>query len=361
MATEAVTASEHEHLADAAVSAGVPYGPSWVDRLLSWIEGLPGPTWLAYLALGAALTAFSIAQVMLGGETDALTIAENGFWGLVIAVTLWLVHHLAGVAGEAFDAFRPLLTVTDTEAARLRYELRVTPPGPALAILVFSAVSSPLYWWLDPASSAVAGLSPVQLALRFISEAFFGGLLLAFAYQSIRQLRAVARIHSEATQVDLFRPAPLYAFSVLTSRTAIVLALIFAITSAVGAVQGGDQGSGTVFIGYALIGVVLGAFVFVVPLLGMRRRISAEKARLQGEVGKRIETTIDAVHAAVDGGDLSSAASMNDALGVLIAERDLVEKLPTFPWRPGTLGAVLTAIALPLGLWVATRLLERVI
>ncbi len=39
----------------------------------------------------------------------------------------------------------------------------------------------------------------------------------------------------------------------------------------------------------------------------------------------------------------------------------MVEKLPTWPWRQGTIGAFVTAILLPIGLWLVTRLLERVI
>ncbi|MGH7425775.1 MAG: hypothetical protein ACREJP_06375, partial [Candidatus Methylomirabilales bacterium] len=31
-----------------------PYPPSWVDRLTDWVERLPIPWWLFYLALGAA-------------------------------------------------------------------------------------------------------------------------------------------------------------------------------------------------------------------------------------------------------------------------------------------------------------------
>jgi hypothetical protein len=265
------------------------------------------------------------------------------------------------VAADALDAFRPSLTVTDAEAARLRYELTVIPAIPALGILAFSAVFTPLYWWYDPVGSAVVGLTTGGLVGRFFSESFFGGLLVVFAYQSIRQLRAVDRIHRGATRVDLFKPAPLYAFSVLTSRTAIMLALVFTVPTAVAAAQAGGEGGSLWFVGFAGIGVLVAAIVFVVPLLGMRRRIVAEKVRLQGEVGSRIESTIGAVHAAIDAGDLPGAASMNGALGVLIAERDLVDKLPTFPWRPGTLGAVATAIALPIGLSIATRLLERLI
>lgn len=108
-------------------------------------------------------------------------------------------------------------------------------------------------------------------------------------------------------------------------------------------------------------GVIAAAAVFVVPLRGMQRRILAEKRRLQAEVGFRLEATIEAVHRAVDEGDLPAAAKMHDALGVLLMERDMVDKLPTLPWRPGTLGGVASAIALPLGLFVATRFLDRLI
>src|SRR5512142_216098 len=32
-----------------------PYPPSWVDRLTTWVAGLPGPTWTYYLGLWVLL------------------------------------------------------------------------------------------------------------------------------------------------------------------------------------------------------------------------------------------------------------------------------------------------------------------
>lgn len=77
------------------------------------------------------------------------------------------------------------------------------------------------------------------------------------------------------------------------------------------------------------------------------------------EVGQRLEATIDAVHRAVDNGDLANADALNKTLATLMAERELVHRLPTWPWQPGTIGAVVSAIVLPIGLWFATRVLER--
>ena len=45
----------------------------------------------------------------------------------------------------------------------------------------------------------------------------------------------------------------------------------------------------------------------------------------------------------------------------LMGERDVVAKLPTWPWQAGTLGGVVGAILLPIGLWLVTRLLEKVV
>jgi hypothetical protein len=199
------------------------------------------------------------------------------------------------------------------------------------------------------------------MVLRYASEVFFGSIILVLVIQSIRQLRAVGRIHASATRVDLFRPAPLYAFSVLTSRTAMVIAVVFTVPSIVAAGQIGDETALLFVVPWVAVGIVAAATVFAMPLRGMQRRITAEKRRLQGEVGARIEATIGAIHRAVDGGDMTAAATMHDTLGVLVMERDLVDKLPTLPWRAGTAGTVASAIVLPIGLFVVTRLPERII
>jgi hypothetical protein len=107
--------------------------------------------------------------------------------------------------------------------------------------------------------------------------------------------------------------------------------------------------------------MVASVIVFILPLRGAQRRIAAEKSRLQTEVGQRLEATIAAIHDSVDRGELDRADALNRSLSSLMAERDLVNHLPTWPWQPGTIGAVISAIVLPVGLWLVTRLLERLV
>lgn len=366
MTTGAVPASDFDGEARVppAPADAVPerlYGASWLDLLIRRLEDLPGPTWLTYLVFAIVMVVVADALVLLRPEWDLAAMATNVFWGTITPATIWLVGHLARVAGSAFDTFRPLADVTDAEADRLRHGLTVIPPRPALAILVVIALFTPAYWLFDPVGSAVVGQTQAELVARFISESLFGSLLMILVYQSIRQLVAVDRIHAAAGRIDLFRPAPLYAFSALTSRAAIVLALLFTVPTTVAGAMSGNQGTYVFLYGFAAFGVVAALAVFILPLLGMRRRIVAEKRRLQGEVGKRLAATMASVHAAIDRDDLVAASGMRDALEALIAERNLVDHLPTFPWRPGTLGAVVSVVFVPLVLSLASRLIERAI
>lgn len=363
MATDAIVPPDLAIDADRGAEAlERPYAPSWVDRLTGWLEGLPGPTWLAYATVTIVGVVLSLVEPLMDGVTDTVVVATAIFWGVTLPFTLWLLHALASVAGAAFDAFRPSLDATAAEAARLRYGLTVIPARPAWVILIGTVLATPLYYIGDPEGSGVIGLSPIGMGLRALSEVFFGALILVLLVQSFRQLRSVHRIHASATRVDLFQPAPLYAFSILTSRTAMVIALVFVVPTLVAAGTNSAAASALLIVlPWLGLGVVAAALVFVVPLWGMQRRIADEKHRLQTVVGGRIESTIAAMHERIDADDPAGARSQHEVLQALVMERDLVDKLPTLPWRPGTLGALVSAVVAPLGVFVLTRFLERVI
>lgn len=107
--------------------------------------------------------------------------------------------------------------------------------------------------------------------------------------------------------------------------------------------------------------VLIAALAFVLPLRGMHDRLVTEKRRLQGEVGRRLTSTVKAIHAAVDAEDGGAIEARNRALSTLIAERELVNRIPTWPWSTGALTGFLSAVLLPIGLWLVTRALERVV
>jgi len=173
-------------------------------------------------------------------------------------------------------------------------------------------------------------------------------------------MRAVDRIHAAATSIDLLRPAPLYAFSRLTGRTAIGIVLL--IYSSVIADPGAwSDISIAIILPWLVVPTLVAAGAFVLPLKGMHERIVAEKERLQSACAVRIEAVTASIHKAIDDDDLTRADGLNKMLASLVVERDMLAHLPTWPWKPGTVGAFATAILLPVGLFVVTRFIDRLV
>jgi hypothetical protein len=335
-----------------------PYAPSWVNVLIAWIERLPGPAWAFFVALMAiGIVAFN-GQAWLSGLTPvgAFTVALT-YAAIFPVAVLWLIKYLDRVARDAFETYRPALVGSDAEAERWRFELTVSPARPALALSLLTVAGIVFGYITDPAAQVVSGLSPSTVALWFPLQTAAGVLIVMLLYQTLHQLRAVSRVHRVAGHVDLFQPAPLYAFSQLTSRTGIALVLM--VSSWAFLFPERFAAPSTVVFAAGMGAVAVAAFVL--PLEGMHVRIVGEKRRLQSEVGRRLTAAVGALHASVDGSDLSQADALNNTLSSLIAERELVAKLPTWPWQTGTLGGFVGAILLPIGLWLVTRLLEKVV
>jgi hypothetical protein len=345
----------------AADPAAVPYGRSWVNVLIDWVERLPGPPAVAYVvALIFALLLAALPSWMSGVPIADSIRGEEAVWAFTLAGSVWLIHYLDGVARAALGDFATMLDVDPATLSLLEYELTVVPARPALLLLAVSAVRTTEAFVFQASAERVSYLSAPALIIRWPFEVAIVGLILVLVYHTMRQLRLVARIHAMAPQINLFRVGPLYAFSRLTSRTAIglvamIIPLLLTLTFATSALD---------YLALLTpIGLILGTALlsFVWPLAGMHRRMDIEKKRLQAEAGERLEAVIADVHRTVDQRDFSGADGQNKTLTSLIAERELVNRLSTWPWQVGTAGAVISAVLLPIVLWLATRFLERIL
>ena len=337
-----------------------PYARSWVNILIDWVERLPGPPWAAYLiALVLALLISAIQYLISGMRLDEIPVSSAA-WAFALVGSIWLIHYLDHVARGALRDFAALLDVDEAMLTRLRYDLTVIPARPAVVLLAISAFRTTEAFAFQAGSEEIGGLTAPGLAIRWTFETALVALIFVLLYHTVRQLRLVSKIHGMAPEINLFRPAPMYAFSRLTSRTAIGLVVLIIpfngpLTLSTSAL---DYVVVLTFPGFILATALL---AFVWPLVGMHRRMDLERKRLQGEVGQRIEAVIVDLHAAVDRRDLSEADGHNKVLASLIAERDLVHRFSTWPWQAGTAGAVISAVLLPIALLLASRLLERLV
>lgn len=337
------------------------YAPSWLEQLIDALDGLPGSRWLAYLGFGILIGIVTQVQAWENGkvppgEFNPPTI----YWAFMATALLWCANYVRNLAGRSFDAFRPAFLGSDAEANRLRYELATIPARAGWLIFVVAVAVTVAAFLFGPEDAGVIGLSVPMLVAAFATQTLAAAVLFALGYQLLRQMRLVRQAMSQAA-VDLFQPGPLQALSRLTSRFGIALVVI--VTSSV-LFLAPPPDFASMLVNWAPFVVVppaIAAIAFVVPLSGMHERLEAEKARVANEADARLRAILAEINSDVDAGDLSRADGLNKTLSSLLQQRDLVAKLPTWPWSTGTFRALVTAILLPLFLFLVQRILSQVI
>ena len=105
--------------------------------------------------------------------------------------------------------------------------------------------------------------------------------------------------------------------------------------------------------------ILISIAYFILPLLGMRRRLSEEKTRLITESDRRFEVAALKLHQRVDADNLEKMDDLNKTLASLILEKDTLKKISTWPWEADTMRGFLSSVGLPLLLWFITTMLGR--
>ena len=195
------------------------------------------------------------------------------------------------------------------------------------------------------------------MAVFLVQLAFNQAVAGAMIYHSVHQLQEISRIYRTFTRLNLYQLQPLYTFSVpaaitsgglivynyawfaagpefLTQPISIVLGIFFAVTSAV---------------------------IFAWPLLGIHRRLVAEKRKALAESARRFEAAVTELHQRVDKKAMTKMDDLNKTLASLELERAALQRIPTWPWDPGTPRGLAVTLVLPLIIWLAQYILQRVL
>lgn len=344
-----------------------PYPPSGFDRLKRLVERLPGPFWLAYLLLWIGLFA---AETVLHWFHGAFPI---GTWRPIHAVVtvfvpagLCLMHALDRLAERSFDSYRPVLVSGGAGPEILRYQLTILPRRPAALVMgasiLFGGIVLASTESGGPAAGLRANFDTMQVASAPAIVVLTGVLLAAtlatvglVIYHTIRQLRWVSRIYTRWTRVDLLKPGPLYSLSRLSAGTSVGLVfVVYVILAADRAFMQDPRNA----IGAGVM-ALLAVLAFVLPLLGVHRAQAAEKERLLDETADRLKAALRDLHRRVDAARLGDMDALHKAIASLEIERNLLSRIPTWPWQPETLRTIIVALLLPLILWAAQALLGR--
>ncbi len=335
-----------------------PYKPSWVDRFMAAVERLPGPYWLIYLVLFGVEVGILHLVVWADGGMQRFQFES---YTLILPIWLWgclaIMTYLDRVALKSLREFRPLLEINDTAQRRLEYQFTTMPSSPVIKSgLFWSAVYVIMVYFITPTMQQAYSLGSVAMGVWIVTGliSFFAGS--AIYYHTIRQLRLVNQTVRAVGHFNLFRLDPAYAFSRLTARTSIVWVLLVTSTLVLGRIPASLL---SLMVAFYAVQITLALAAFALPIWSVHQCLVSEKRRLIAEHNLHVEATLQQLHRHVDEGDLGSTAGAGTALAGLAAEKDVLAKIPTWPWRTGTLAAILSALALPIILFLIQVALSR--
>jgi len=174
--------------------------------------------------------------------------------------------------------------------------------------------------------------------------------------QTIRQLPQVGALHRDATAIDLYDTGPIHAFSRLTVQIGLGYVFVAYFTLIANATfQLGNAISLAALAG----GIIIGVACFIVPLWGIHGRLTDTKAELVRGVNARAEALQSELYRRVDTSDLAGVADVSDALAGIRATREEIGRLPTWPWPREVLRGFVSAVLLPVVVFLITRTSER--
>jgi hypothetical protein len=335
-----------------------PYAPSWLDRFNTWLTRLPGPTWVYYVGIWLILVLLQIAALWGEGAYPAGTFLLNhtaiaGLIPLLLALALFLDNR----AGAALATLQPAMEAGEEEYQRLHDQLTTLPALPTFLVSLIGVASIVMLNVTLDSYGDFGGLGAFPISRTLIYLIYVGAwwVVAAFLYHAVHQLRAINRIYTHHTRVNLFKMRPLYGLSGVTALTGVSLTAITYGWMAINPELWGEPISMAIVLPITIL--ALAAFVW--PLLGIHRLLEEEKGRLLDECALRLESAIAELHRRVDSAELEGMDDLNKTISSLEIEQNLLERIPTWPWRPETVRLLITALALPLGLWFIQYLLQR--
>lgn len=329
---------------------------SWTDAVVALIDRLPGPAWLAY----AVLVLLSVATMVLvrvidGSRLDALAIMFGGLTFTPFAV----IHYINRAASRALEDYRPALGDLEPEYAEIERRLTSTSVWTGLvgavvgiAIAVAGITTAGGGWGVTSENSLATNV------VTLVFTAVFNASLAVFMLHALGQVVTIHRTHRDSTNIQLWDLPPQNAFARVTALAAILLTIPYGTAALISALLTANSAVAAVLVAVLLAFAVA---LFACPLVSMRIRLVREKERQLGETDRAFEVAATRLRRAVDAGELSGAADLQNAMSALGIERERLRRVSTWPWTADTLRALLTSLGLPVLLWFLTTVLGRVL
>jgi hypothetical protein len=193
-------------------------------------------------------------------------------------------------------------------------------------------------------------------ALSWIPAQFF---VFEFVYRLIYQLRFVGRLYGAIPKLDIFHLGPIHSLAGFSARAGLLI-LVFAYVNPAFVYRPNILSDPVFFMaGITLSGLAFAAFTL--PLLGIRSRLISEKDRIQAQIGKQMDTARRRLEQRMDDEDYEDVTEIRHALRAFLDLDAKVDSISVWPWSLNTLRGFLSAVLLPIILWLIQQVLARML
>ncbi len=335
------------------------YAPSWVDRFTEWVRRRSGVRWLYYTVLAGVVIALQTTVDWVEGAVPPGTfIPAQIFLSMLFALFPGLIHYLDDSVKSSLASLRPALLTNEEGYHEIQRQLTNLPASKTLlagllaiafALLIETIGGEPYHLEVLDSYPLSAGL---LRAVYLLSWWLFG----TFIYHMIHQLQWIHRVYTHYTQINLFRMKPLYALSRMTALTAAGFTLI---PYAWLLVNPNVNFNEPIIFGIYLAILSVAIVVFLLPQWGIHRLQVEEKTRLLGEAKRRYENLLSKMHKCIDEDRFEGFDDIHLAISSIEMEISALKRIPTWPWQPETVRWFITALVIPLGVWLLQYALQR--
>lgn len=316
--------------------------------------------WVFYPALLGSwvlydLVAYSLAGVLPHPSWSIRNVYDT-FGGAIIGVlVLAFYYYFDQEIAEATDASRAISGLTDARFAQVRHELVVIPLWPHLLVGILVSIGTIQGAMFQQGFNSVT-LSIVPYLIDWILTAV---ITFGFAFRILRLIFLIGRFYAGPIGIDLFNLPPLHELSTAVGKAGLFLLALWYVNVPLSLNEFILRSPAA--IGSAALVALIPLAAFLVPQAILSRRLAREKTRLSVDVSGQLRASFQELKSNLEAKTLDNVERLKAAIEALIAEKKFVEGIPTWPWQLGTFRVALTAVLLPILVWIIQQLLARLI
>lgn len=328
------------------------YTPRWLYRFFAFLEQLPIPLWLLGFLVGF------IGGLVLHLDAWRQGLLPVGEFNWYLATTTFLTigyivlwMFLDRQARIALNDFYHSRNIGPSELETIRANFISLSPWSANLAFLVGLLGSYFTFPVDVMNQPLLG--QVLPILGVVNYFLLGGIGMMLLYRLLRQAFLIPRFFRQI-DVNLFNPKPVYALSRYASSGSIAWLLInymlLLSTSPDSLFTPSNVIAQILFVGGALI-------FFFAPLASINQRMRREKELLLSKIGEDQKIINAKLHTLVNTKSFAGHAELRNMVSALKEQREVLQKLPTWPWQTDTLRNVFTPLLIPITVYLIQRFL----